>query len=40
MLVKVLVSIVVSVYILFVGGFADVFEVFDTEGCEVFDICI
>jgi hypothetical protein len=40
MLVKVLVSVVVSIYVLFAGGFADVFKVFDTERCEVFDIYV
>ncbi len=38
MLIKVLVNVVVSVYVLFVGGFVDVFKVFDIEGCEVFSI--
>ncbi len=37
MLVRVLVSVVVSVYILFVEGFVDRFEVFNIEECKVFD---
>ncbi len=38
MLVKVLVNAAVSIHILFVEGFVDVFEVSDIEECEVFSI--
>ncbi len=40
MLVKVSVNITVSVRVLFVEGFADKFEVFDIEKCEVSSIYV